>query len=430
MSQISAGVSYASDTMTFASGGVLRSSGYTTITQTQSVIYVVCQATAMTNGWCSVFACSDINGGDSSLRFYPNTTTIGDGFAGTTIYLNGTTTTLASGGSISVPAGYNVIGATPNGQSGSTRFSLSSPFAPGGNPRYFTGNIKEVIVYTGPIIASQRQQVESYLAWKWGLVSSLASGHPGKLLPAFSTAFNPKSISNCSLWLDGADPLSMIISGSSVSTWNDKSGLGNSPTSSSGTYPTYSSTLNAVQWTGGAQQLTFPSTIATAVSNTSFTVFFVSQRTASNENFIIRGTTQAVNQNLLIGYEPFGTPVGWRFAFYGNDLDTAFPSYSAGEAPTLSCFMYSTATSTQSSFLSGSISASASRSTSALSSWAGAMIGGNNSWPGLNANVYEVLIYNAALTTSQRQQVEGYLAWKWGLQNNLPSTHAYKKFRP
>ena len=179
MSQISAGISYASNTVTFASGGILRSSGYTTITATQSVIYVVCQATAMTNGWCSVFACSDINGGDCSLRFYPNTTTIGDGFAGTTIYLNGTTTTLASGGTISVPAGYNVIGATPNGngQSGSTRFSLSSPFAPGGNPRYFTGNIQEVIVYTGPTTAPQRQQVEGYLAWKWGLQSSLPSTH-------------------------------------------------------------------------------------------------------------------------------------------------------------------------------------------------------------------------------------------------------------
>ena len=333
---------------------------------------------------------------------------------GTTSYISqygGTPTTIGSSGNFGVTS--YAIGVSNN--------TADSPFY---------GYVAEVIVYNTALTLSQRQQVEAYLSWKWNLRSSLPITHPGYILPSFSTAFTPKSITGLSLWLDGADPLSMIISDSSVSTWNDKSGLGNSPTSSSGTYPTYSSTLNAVQWTGGAQQLTFPSTIATAVSNTSFTVFFVSQRTASNENFIIRGTAQDVNQNLLIGYEPFGSPVGWRFAFYGNDLDTAFPSYSAGEAPTLSCFMYSTATSTQSSFLSGSISASASRSSSALSSWAGAMIGGNNIWPGLNANVYEVLIYNTSLNNSERQQVEGYLAWKWGLQNNLPSTHAYKKFRP
>jgi hypothetical protein len=46
------------------------------------------------------------------------------------------------------------------------------------------------------------------------------------------------------------------------------------------------------------------------------------------------------------------------------------------------------------------------------------------------ANVYEVIVFNTILTSSQRQQVEGYLAWKWGLQGNLPETHAYKKIKP
>jgi hypothetical protein len=44
--------------------------------------------------------------------------------------------------------------------------------------------------------------------------------------------------------------------------------------------------------------------------------------------------------------------------------------------------------------------------------------------------ISEIIVYNSSLTTSQRQQVEGYLAWKWGLQNNLPDTHAYKKIKP
>jgi hypothetical protein len=41
-----------------------------------------------------------------------------------------------------------------------------------------------------------------------------------------------------------------------------------------------------------------------------------------------------------------------------------------------------------------------------------------------------MIVYTSPLTTSQRQQVEGYLAWKWGLQTNLPSTHPYAKVRP
>jgi hypothetical protein len=42
----------------------------------------------------------------------------------------------------------------------------------------------------------------------------------------------------------------------------------------------------------------------------------------------------------------------------------------------------------------------------------------------------EVIIYSTALTNNQRQQVEGYLAWKWGLQGNLPANHPNKNVPP
>ena len=37
----------------------------------------------------------------------------------------------------------------------------------------------------------------------------------------------------------------------------------------------------------------------------------------------------------------------------------------------------------------------------------------------------EVLIYDNNLSSEQKAQVEGYLAWKWGLQGQLPTTHPY-----
>jgi hypothetical protein len=42
----------------------------------------------------------------------------------------------------------------------------------------------------------------------------------------------------------------------------------------------------------------------------------------------------------------------------------------------------------------------------------------------------EVIMYNVPLTTIQHQSVEGYLAWKWGTQALLPTTHAFHKFPP
>jgi len=39
--------------------------------------------------------------------------------------------------------------------------------------------------------------------------------------------------------------------------------------------------------------------------------------------------------------------------------------------------------------------------------------------------IAELLVYGRALTTTERQKVEGYLAWRWGLQAQLPSNHPY-----
>jgi hypothetical protein len=42
----------------------------------------------------------------------------------------------------------------------------------------------------------------------------------------------------------------------------------------------------------------------------------------------------------------------------------------------------------------------------------------------------EAILYNQELTTRQVQQVEGYLAWKWGLVGSLPSSHPFKLWPP
>jgi hypothetical protein len=44
--------------------------------------------------------------------------------------------------------------------------------------------------------------------------------------------------------------------------------------------------------------------------------------------------------------------------------------------------------------------------------------------------ICEYVFYNRALTLKERQQVEGYLAWKWGGVANLPANHPYKLFPP
>jgi hypothetical protein len=41
----------------------------------------------------------------------------------------------------------------------------------------------------------------------------------------------------------------------------------------------------------------------------------------------------------------------------------------------------------------------------------------------------EIIMVQTTDTTT-RQKIEGYLAWKWGLQANLPNDHPYKNAAP
>lgn len=47
-----------------------------------------------------------------------------------------------------------------------------------------------------------------------------------------------------------------------------------------------------------------------------------------------------------------------------------------------------------------------------------------------NGQIADVMILSAVLQTPLRQQVEGYFAWKYGLQTSLPASHPYRLFHP
>jgi hypothetical protein len=56
----------------------------------------------------------------------------------------------------------------------------------------------------------------------------------------YFSGFDPRDVPGCALWLDGADPSTLTLAGSSVSQWNDKSGNGGHATqSTSGNRPTF-----------------------------------------------------------------------------------------------------------------------------------------------------------------------------------------------
>ena len=403
---VSGTVSYASNKMTFSYGGIMTSANSTTITASVSMVFIVCQATALPNGNSMVFACPDLGGGDTSIRFYPDIQSVnnadtndlgftyGDDGTGQ-YYANGT---LNGNDPVIVTTGVNIIEAVVN-RSGSTLFTLSSSFY----SRYFVGDIQEVIVYTGPITTEQRQQVEGYLGWKWGLQSLLPPTNPYSPY----NSFQPTNISGCKLWLDAADPNSVILSdpndpASYIVQWNDKSGNGNDMYTNTGDIFYTTSPQRSLQF------VTEPTMITgnQITVNTSTSVFMVIKVTSVSDladtleftdlaggegYFSIRydAPTNLINAD--------GNDLGYPGGYYVNG--TLYSS--SGITVPLGYNIVNTTNTTQSGDTRVSLS----------TTFMGRYFYGN---------IQEVIMYTTAITSTQRQQVQAYLSQKWNIPLSFP----------
>ena len=237
-----------------------------------------------------------------------------------------------------------------------------------------------------------------------------------KQIPYY-TAFSPLSIGGCSLWLDAAD-VSTITGTSPMTARRDKSGVNTTPTyTGSPTYRTTSALrLGCVTFNGttsfnsGTDSLYWSGFSL----NQPFTVFVVATKRLSS------------NPNYSFVVEP-STGSGAVLLFANLQLSMYAGSADQYTNPVLS-FVANT-TRLYSAVFNGSSSLLAynGNATSPLSP-------GGNSWPGLylgrdwsgaydSGDYGEILFYNSALGTTQRQQIESYLAQKWGLTTTLPSTH-------
>ena len=335
------------------------------------------------------------------------------------------------------------------------RFGIDRSFT----DRKWIGFISEVISYNTPLTVLQRQQVEGYLAWKWGTQGVLVASNPYKTgapqaLPTINSAqvgtipltiqknrnFTPTQISGCSLWLDGADPAGNGVipaNGTSITSWVDKSLSGNtcSNASSINSPVLYSSILNGkpvLSFTGPAvlntttsqwldnTVMTFPNT-----KNTIFALVYNDNSTSKSftaNNYIISGRADALISYSSYSGNNFATFIGSGSGW--NDLNTNTPSQNMNGVWAITGMTLNTNVLTP--YYNGT---ALNTRSGTMGSTTGFIIGDAPSgyrgqcWNGYMA---EIIMFPTVLGNTQRQQVEGYLAWKWGLQGNLPAGHPYK----
>ena len=296
------------------------------------------------------------------------------------------------------------------------------------------GYCSEMILYNSLLSTAQRQQVESYLAQKWGLQTSLPQGHPGTrgiVYPAsplnvmfrvpYQTGFIPTSISSCQLWLDASDITTITLSGSSVTQWKDKSvTMASAIQNNSLGYPTYVS--------GSTPYVLFSPNQALRIASWNYSSSWTVILAMNSVTLAARWFISPYN-NLGLVYmgmsEPGNKIFSGLLAGSGDVTGNHLESTMAQNTSTTGVFNYYRDAQIQSTNTTNAGIASV----NGIALGIGANQSGDYDIGG-TYQIYELLIFSSFLGDSDRFNVEGYLAWKWGMQANLPAGHPYKNAAP
>ena len=236
--------------------------------------------------------------------------------------------------------------------------------------------------------------------------------------------FKPTDIGGCQLWMDGADVSSFTFSsGQNISIWKDKSSLANNFTSTNSTYPLQSTTPGGypcVYVNGSTCQMTSVSN-NTTTGNTARTLIIVAQAITGGLMCFGTGPQSGASPPSSYGITlaPVASLIFCPYVYTGSDV-TAYGT------PTTNMYSlysyYNATTSTVGGIVNFQLTASNSTTlnTSATPWYLGLRPDGGYS---TNAYVCEIIHYNTILASRDQQQIEAYLAQKWGMVSYLPGGH-------
>ena len=310
----------------------------------------------------------------------------------------------------------NTVGKTPSG-------------------KYMKGSIYEIMVYNVAHTALQRQQVEAYLLGKW-------------VQPAYTPAlasFAP------TLWLESADTTNLTMSGSDILVWKDKSGRGVdlTPTVTS-CYPQYAYDPVTMKYgvlfgskgyttglTNALLNIYAPTTISSSIffvarfnnTNRVNTLYITPVAGQTSVPFVTISNGQITRRLGTGGYIQLASMSNPTQPFIGNlNIVNTGGGYPQADLRINTIVINGEANGTAGN----------------LSGASKIVLGSNNTASpimtnseGLNGYIFEYVVFPYCLdaasgifATPETRKVEGYLAWKWGLEGSLPSSHPYKYRAP
>ena len=225
-----------------------------------------------------------------------------------------------------------------------------------------------------------------------------------------SVIFNPTSIAGGVLWLDAS--LFTQANNTAVTTW--PSATASYSLSMTGTGTVNTNILNGLPVISVSTSQNW--SLSAGYTSASYTFFFVSRQTGGTNRRVFIG-----NGNRLYGYWGGNKnslyTEGWIANL--NASDTAWDIYT----------IVRTSSGSGTFFRFGGILTTYGSSGAGMDGFyinTGGCCGSEKS----DAQIAEVLIYNVDLSDANCRKIEGYLAWKWGLQANLTSGHIHASSGP
>jgi hypothetical protein len=249
------------------------------------------------------------------------------------------------------------------------------------------------------------------------------------------------------LWLDAEDAASITLNGSTVSQWNDKSGnarhvsqatAANQPTRTlNGLNGKPVLTFDGADWLfnanpGAIARNVAGGTVAAVMNYTDFTIQRIPIAAMNGAGAGVRLSTVLQAAGTL-------NIAARRLDAEGALVVSSPPTYTSGtNVIQVGVARYSDGALDQ--FVNGVAGGTGTFPSSGNSSdtdSATLIIGGTSTDDGVTLNlnqmlgfVGEVVYTNTALSTTDRERLEGYFAWKWGLEASLPTGHPFRNTPP
>ncbi len=270
-----------------------------------------------------------------------------------------------------------------------------------------------------------------YAENSYGTTSATADS---AVVPTTPVQIPPVPFPDCTpwAWFDASDPTSIASTGDSLGTWQNKGTAGSSAS------PVLANTVltgvdtinnrNVVTLTSGAS-LSIPS--LTPLSNSSFVGFFVVRPTtdigATGGAYNFLGG-RVNNLGLYCGVDSVSnsTSAIKTAVIYGvgsADLTVANVPNQYYETGLYSYVQTGAAANNFVGFNGSDLTKNLSATTTAVVGTRTYEIGSSVHQTSLQ--YAEAVVFSGTITLTLRKQIEGYLAWKWGLQAQLPAGHPY-----